>query len=401
MALKYNPTRVEANIEPKMLIWAREESGFTQKEAAKAAQTSLKNIVNAELGASRLTYNQFRRLAKFYGRPMATFYLDSPPADFKLPDFRSNKTVGYTKAEGNIQIKIRELYEKKKFAEELYDILGSDYKYDFVNQFDLTTPASKAAKFIRNVLHASTSDLSGLSDPDLFRYWTKKIESLGILVFQFGKVDLEILRGFVFSELPFPLIALNSRDSTYAKVFTMIHEITHVILNFSGMCEPNDGMQVVVKNQELENFFDEVASLVLLPPSEFNAEIGDKTQEELEPFLIAKSREFKISYSVILVRLRKLKKIGILTFNWWLDELKYRRKSREAKEEARKNELDSGGPSYYQIIHSQISKSYMKMVVDSLNNDLISFHNAMEYVGDKHDTLKTYLEEIEGGIHKL
>ncbi len=82
--------RVEALVEPSLLVWARRSAGFvTTEAAAKKARVKTEQLEAWEQGESRPTVNQLRTLAGIYKRPLAVFYLPAPPQDFEaLRDYR-------------------------------------------------------------------------------------------------------------------------------------------------------------------------------------------------------------------------------------------------------------------------------------------------------------------------
>ena len=74
-----------------MLVWAREEVGYTTEQASVAIGVSVDVLQAAESGARALTLNQLRKAAEQYDFPFGYFYLSNPPYDksFKpVPDFR-------------------------------------------------------------------------------------------------------------------------------------------------------------------------------------------------------------------------------------------------------------------------------------------------------------------------
>ena len=82
-------TKIEAIVKPEMLIWARGSAGFDAEIAAKKIQVKPERLRSWESGESRPTIKQLRNLAKIYKRPIAVFYLPTPPKEFQaLRDFR-------------------------------------------------------------------------------------------------------------------------------------------------------------------------------------------------------------------------------------------------------------------------------------------------------------------------
>ena len=74
-----------------MLVWAREEIGYTIEQGAEALGISVENLKAAEAGERPLTLNQLRDAAEKYDFPFGYFYLSNPPYNktFKpIPDFR-------------------------------------------------------------------------------------------------------------------------------------------------------------------------------------------------------------------------------------------------------------------------------------------------------------------------
>ena len=81
--------RVEALLNPPLLVWAREQAGFSVPEAARASRLPVARLRDWEQGGGRPTMKQARDLAALYGQPLGTLYLDHPPAVAPMPaDFR-------------------------------------------------------------------------------------------------------------------------------------------------------------------------------------------------------------------------------------------------------------------------------------------------------------------------
>ena len=77
-------------VKPAVLIWARESMGRTVKEAAAILGESEELVMQWEAGQKQPTLHQVKALARFYKRPLAAFFLPSPPQELSLPhDFRT------------------------------------------------------------------------------------------------------------------------------------------------------------------------------------------------------------------------------------------------------------------------------------------------------------------------
>jgi len=83
------PNRIEAEINPKLLVWARNSVGLPIDDLAKKINTSAKKIEDWETGLSKPTISQLRNIAKVLKRPIAIFYLPEPLKTFDtMKDFR-------------------------------------------------------------------------------------------------------------------------------------------------------------------------------------------------------------------------------------------------------------------------------------------------------------------------
>ena len=65
------------------------------------------------------------------------------------------------------------------------------------------------------------------------RSWKEAIESLGIFVMQNSssseRIPIEVFRGFVMDFTPFPIIVINGADAPNGRIFTLLHELCHLI----------------------------------------------------------------------------------------------------------------------------------------------------------------------------
>jgi transcriptional regulator with XRE-family HTH domain len=81
--------RVEALAKPSLLVWTRESAGLDIPSAAKKIGVKHERLTEWEQGERRPTIPQLRRLAHVYRRPIAVFYLPSPPPPIHEPrDYR-------------------------------------------------------------------------------------------------------------------------------------------------------------------------------------------------------------------------------------------------------------------------------------------------------------------------
>jgi hypothetical protein len=73
-------------INPAILVWARESAGLAVEDAAKQLalgdskhESSEQKLLDLERGVRLPTRTQLSRIAKTYRRPLLTFYMAAPP----------------------------------------------------------------------------------------------------------------------------------------------------------------------------------------------------------------------------------------------------------------------------------------------------------------------------------
>jgi Zn-dependent peptidase ImmA (M78 family) len=285
-----------------MLKWAREFSGFPIEEVEK--KNNFKKIKLWESGEKTPTLNQAQGLANLYKIPFTYFYLEKPPK-IETPKikFRSSKKVTY---KDDIFLKkiIRDVYEKRKIFIDIlsnYYSLNKTFKLKRINQNDNVESISNQ---LRQELNISLEDIKGEDNnkSSLFRYYKVKLENAGILVFQTSFTDTSLFKGFSLSYYPYPIIVINRSDSSYnSKIFTMFHELAHVLMENSSLCDLD--FRDETKFDSVEIFCNKVAGETLVPTDEFTNFIEDLKYDSNYDLINKLEKEFKVSKYIIIRRL--------------------------------------------------------------------------------------------------
>src|SRR5688572_24494588 len=83
LAFTYNRSMtapITALVNPDLLTWAREQSGYAPGPVAKRLNVKLERLLAWERGEVKPTVRQAQALARFYHRPFGVFFLPQPPA---------------------------------------------------------------------------------------------------------------------------------------------------------------------------------------------------------------------------------------------------------------------------------------------------------------------------------
>ncbi|MHA1731114.1 MAG: ImmA/IrrE family metallo-endopeptidase [Promethearchaeota archaeon] len=205
-----------------------------------------------------------------------------------------------------------------------------------------------------------------------------------MLTFQFQKVDPKSVSGFTLAGVPFPTIGINQRDSIPARIFTLVHEFCHGILNETGICEITPVERGL---NETEVFCNYVSGAVLLPEDELNRYLQQLPQvkigADIEPLAQKLSNRFKTSTHVAARRLLITGTITKEQYERYLAKIHERYKNSPVKE-------DKGGGDFYKLHLSRLSKRYLKLVFEGWEREKITTFDALRFADiSALDVLKT------------
>lgn len=289
-------TRIEAIIRPELLLWARTSASMTVEVAAKKVHVTAELLQEWEDGTERPTVNQLRLLAEAYKRPLAVFYLPTPPKGFDaLRDFRSAAKAAPSPA---LAYEIRRANERREIALDLLDELRETSPATTFKVKKSTEP-DVVAEHLRDALGVSLAQQTSWSSESVaLSKWRDAVEGIGALVFQTTGVNVNEARGFSIASDTLPVIAINGKDSAAGRIFTMMHELAHLALRQGGVCDLDE--------HGVEVFCNAVAGALLVPRDALLTHpdvSGVNAVEWPEETLKRLARTFRVSREVIVRRL--------------------------------------------------------------------------------------------------
>lgn len=382
-----------ALVRPEMLIWARETANMSLEVAAERAHLTAEKLKVWENGGCSPTIRQAHILAHIYQQPFAAFYLPGPPTKKypKVHDYRTLPKVNRGYVSPELTLEVHKTAERREIALELYEEKG-DTPPVFSLSTNLSADPEKLGSFIRENLGFDPSKQFSWRNPEIaFRNWREAVESLGILVFQIEDVSVTEARGFSISEPLLPAIAVNKKDAPQAKIFSMLHELTHIMLRTSGLCDPISLYhRSRLSGGEVEIFCNRVAAEILIPKQPFLQEKLVFQIKQHEQWgnndVIDLARKYNTSREAILRRL--------LTFGLISSEV-YRQKREEYKIENKSKPKPHGGPVHPVIRSiSTNGKPFTRLVVDAYHSNYITSHDLANYLGVKVNHLKRISETV-------
>ena len=341
---------VKALITPEVLKWVREKRiNLPIPYAAQKLQIDRKQLEAWENGTEQPTFTQLKEIAKCYRTHISIFYLPEPPTDFQpLTDYRVlPKEIGtdeeqtYREEQAyRLNANIVEAFERRETLIELYELLEEPPPEIMLN-VNRNAGWERSAEKITEFLEFDRAQLQQVNNQyDALKFWKQIVEAKGILVCQTSvnthlSVELETVRGFCIAQRPFPVIVVNPKDSPYARIFTLIHELVHIALGES-IIQNTDFREIDRSDLDpIEVFCNRVTGEVLIPKKELLETVKLQTLEADLPKI---SKHFHVSREAIMYRLLILGKISEPNYQ------KYRNSQLEKYKNAPKSK---GGPRPY------------------------------------------------------
>ncbi len=300
-------TSVKALATPSVLQWARITASMDVQTAASKASVKPQQIADWESGNEQPTLAQLRKLCDVYKRPIAVFYLPSPPEPTRNPpnDFRRLSAGVSAKYSSELAFEIRRANYRRTVAQELYVDLNDGTpapQFDFAVRSDMD-PEEVGVR-LRNFLEVDLLAQKSWADSyESWNGWRSATERKYVLVFQCSGVSIEEMRGFSISAQPLPVVVVNIKDKPVARVFTLLHELTHIALDADGICNLTEDSKAV------EVFCNAVAGAALVPAATLmkEAEVRQTSSGDWSEFDIeALANRYRVSRLVIIRRLFKL-----------------------------------------------------------------------------------------------
>jgi Zn-dependent peptidase ImmA (M78 family)/DNA-binding XRE family transcriptional regulator len=368
--------RVEANPTPVLLRWARESAGLSVEAAAKKANVAPERIAAWESGDSRPTFPQLRKLAEIYKRPLAVFYLKDPPLRFHpMHDFRRQAGQVELPRSPELTMEIRKAHDRREWAMELYKEIEEEPP-DVQSVIATEADPEVAATTVRNFLRASLNNqVTWRTEYEAFREWRLLVERAGILTFQAVGVEVQEARGFSISERPLPVAVANIKDAPRGRIFTLLHEVAHILLRDGGICDLHESDED--ESSRVEAFCNHVAGAALFPRTPLlNTDVvrqhpkGDPAWSDDE--LAALSRLFGGSREAALVRLLTL---GLTTNQYY-----HRRRDYFLRLYAAQRQRQSGFVPPHEVALTSAGPTFTGLVLENFNRERITASDVSDYL---------------------
>ncbi|HIJ16880.1 MAG TPA: ImmA/IrrE family metallo-endopeptidase, partial [Thermoplasmata archaeon] len=301
MDKKRGSFRVE--VKPEVISWAVSSSGWQVSDISEHLGVESASVRAWMSGKATPSLRQLERLAELIKRPLAVFFLPKPPREAPLPkDYRvSPERRGEFDRE--TLLAVRKTRRLQRLSRELLENQNKGVRPE-IGAYSVTDDSHELGNRFRDEFGITDQVQKKWRDPyDAFNTLRGLIESRNIFVFQMH-MPINDARGFVLvDELP-AVIVVNSADQIEARVFTLVHELGHVLLRKTGINTPEAGLGRG-RIDEVERWCNGFAAEFLVPGKLAKGEFSQHEDTLLEDETLRRiSKSLKVSKSMLLVRMK-------------------------------------------------------------------------------------------------
>ena len=259
-----------AYINKDMLIWARGETPFSTPSDVElnVKEISVEKLTAWENGVELPSITEAKKLATVYRVPFACFYLSSPPEKRvkKYTDRRTANGTIYRETSYTLWSEIGRIVANRDKLLEYMDVDTS--AIPSIPHLDDTASVKNTAALLRGFLGLPNSFKSKSAyNNNAFSYFRSVFEHHGIIVAQVSGISLSEMKGLSIYFEPCSIVAVNNKDFERAKVFSLFHELAHLIRRSSSLCL----MDFEERNDDEEKVCDRIAAETLMPESSFRS----------------------------------------------------------------------------------------------------------------------------------
>lgn len=356
-------------ITPEVVTWARERLGYTL-DALAVKRKDFKKIAEWETGESRPTYRQLEKLAKELWLPVAVFFFPEPPETPKIEE--TFRTLG-SEQFAEVPPSIRKLLHKARAFQvglsELSDGRNAAHTQIIRDlRLDINEELSYASNRVRNYIGISLEhQFTWNSAEEALKIWRSALFKVGVTVFK-DAFKTDDYSGFSLYDSDFPIIYVNNSNEKARQIFTLFHELAHLLFHTSGV-DSDSTFQYPLPEEyaQIERRCNAFAGAFLVPDDAFERVV----RPEEDPVLEARrlSRMFCVSRDVILRKYRNRQMISPQEYSETIAAWR-----REARPSA------TGGGNYFRTQIAYLGEEYIELAFRRLEENMIDEEELADYL---------------------
>lgn len=373
-------------MQPGVLRWARERAGISPEELARKIQVKPERVVEWE-SSGRISIAQTDRLAQKTHTPLGFLYLAEPPTDqLSIPDFRTRRQSGEPPSPDLLET-VESMQRRQSWMRDELIAEGAE-PLDFVGAWGTGDSPAEAARAMRDALHLADGWVAQEATwTDALRRLRDQAEDAGVLVVFNGVVGNDLYRklnrdefqGFALVDEYAPLVFVNGADFKAAQMFTLAHELAHLLVGETGVSRFRDFRPV---DHATEQFCNRAAAEFLVPESELQA-FWPTARGGIDPYE-AIARRFKVSSLVAARRTLDLKLIDEDAFSsFYRDQEWHEKRSSEP-----------GGGDFWRVQKWRLGPRFGGAIVRAVKEGRLLYREAYNLTNLRGDSFERIPEKM-------
>ncbi len=374
---------VRAPVSPRLLAWARERSGLEVDELV----ARFPKLTEWESRERAPTLKQLEDSARATHTPVGFLFLPEPPVEqVPIPDYRTMGNFEVRRPSPELLDTIFACQQRQEWYRDFAQVNRED-PVAFVGSLTTSVPVVEAAEQIRATLRFDPGE-RGHTWSEALRTLVDRAEEMGVLVMVSGVVganthrkhDPEEFRGFSLVDRLAPVVFVNGADTKAAQIFTLTHELIHLLLGETALDDADLG---AAPTSPVERWCNQVAAEVLVPLGPLRDALSPDVAviDQLESL----ARRFKVSTLVVL---RRVHDAGRLSWDEY--QVAYQAELTRILEIL--GERSGAGGNFFNTQPARVSKRFARAVIVSTLEGQTLHRDAFQMLGLKK--LSTFEELV-------
>lgn len=396
-------------VNPDILVWAREAAGFSLDEAAakltlssSTKSTAADKLAALESGAKAPSRNQLNDMANVYRRPLLTFYMDKPPRKAgRGHDFRRSPDDRSHRENAMLDTLLRDVQVRQEMVRELLEDEEEATPLPFVGSIAMRQGVAHAVGALSAILNFNPLAQRKGSAEALFKRLREAAEGAGIFVLVIGdlgshhySIPANVFRGFAIADPVAPFVVINSKDARAARVFTLVHELVHILLGQTGVSGTVSTAAPTTEDARIERFCNDVAGEFLLPNEAYRQGVATFGANDLEAARVAVEQvatRWSVSEPMVAYRMNREGVLSAGTYETLRAEF-YARWQANLK---RERERGSRGPNQRIVKQFSLGNALVSLVHRTVRSNMLSHTKAASVLGAKPNAVEPMLRHFE------
>lgn len=292
-------------VNPAIIQWARERSGLSLDDLARVMKRDPVELQRWEDGELAPSYKALEELAyRHFKIPLAVFFFPAPPnVDDPKGNFRRLPEYELERFSPDTIQKIRFAQAYQDSLEEFF--MESQPERMIHNDIDprkysLEDISSRVRKYLGITFR---EQINFRNIDQAFKAWRHALEGAGVFAFKDSFKD-RFLSGFCLVHDKYPIIMVNNSNSFTRQIFTLLHELGHILYGVNGVTDVDESYLRYLKKEErsIEIKCNRFAAEVLVPAHKFEADIPYIEEEGINA-ISDLANKYSVSREVILRRM--------------------------------------------------------------------------------------------------